>query len=323
MIYRRLGKTGFQVSALGLGTNALGARADEQASHRILDRALEAGITLIDTANTYGRGASETVIGQWIPPHRQEVALATKAALPVGPGANDRGASRYHLVRELEGSLRRLRTDYIDLYQVHTFDADTPLDETLETLDALVRDGKVRYVGASNYRAWELMKALSVSERLHVVPFVTNQVSYSLADRTPERELNALARDQGIGIIAYYPLASGILTGKYRAGEAAPQDSRGATRSGDRYQDPGLLALAGAVRAVADDVGATTSQVALAWLMQNPVVCSAIAGARTPEQLEENLGAAAITLGDKALSDLDAASAPYKAREPFSEARLD
>jgi aryl-alcohol dehydrogenase-like predicted oxidoreductase len=323
MRYRQLGRTGFQVSALGLGTNSLGSRASEAESHRILNRALEAGITLIDTANTYGHGTSETVIGQWLAPHRQEVALATKAVLPVGSGPNDRGASRYHLVRELEGSLRRLRTDYIDLYQVHTFDPKTPLEETLQTLDEFVRAGKVRYVGASNYRAWELMKALSVSERLHVVPFVTNQVSYSLADRTPERELNALARDQGVGIIAYYPLASGILTGKYRAGQAAPPESRGATRSGGRYQDVGLLALADAVRTVAEDLGATTPQVSLAWLMTNSVVCSAIAGARTVEQLEENLKSVDITLGEEALSALDGASAPYKAREPFSEARLD
>ncbi len=323
MRYRQLGRTGFQVSALGLGTNSLGSRASEAESHRILNRALEAGITLIDTANTYGHGTSETVIGQWLAPHRQEVALATKAVLPVGSGPNDRGASRYHLVRELEGSLRRLRTDYIDLYQVHTFDPKTPLEETLQTLDEFVRAGKVRYVGASNYRAWELMKALSVSERLHVVPFVTNQVSYSLADRTPERELNALARDQGVGIIAYYPLASGILTGKYRAGHAAPPESRGATRSGGRYQDVGLLALADAVRTVAEDLGATTPQVSLAWLMTNSVVCSAIAGARTVEQLEENLKSVDITLGEEALSALDGASAPYKAREPFSEARLD
>jgi aryl-alcohol dehydrogenase-like predicted oxidoreductase len=323
MIYRRLGNAGFQVSVLGLGTNSLGSRADARESHKILDRAVEAGITLIDTANTYGHGASETVIGEWLGPHRHEVAIATKAALSVGAGPNDRGASRSHLVRELEGSLRRLKTDYVDLYQMHTFDPGTPLEETLSTLESFVRDGKVRYVGASNYRAWELMKALAAAERLHAVPPVTNQVSYSLADRTPERELFPLARDQHIGIIAYFPLASGILTGKYRVGEAPPPGSRGANRTTGRYQDAGLLALAAAVSSVAQDIGATAPQVALQWLIQNPLVTSAIAGARTVEQLEDNLGAVDITLSEEAVRILDEASQPYCAREPFSEARID
>lgn len=323
MIYRSLGASGFQVSALGLGTNSLGTRADEKESHRILDQALEAGLTFIDTANTYGHGASETVIGTWLGAHRHEVAIATKAALSVGAGPNDRGASRFHLVRELEGSLRRLQTDYIDLYQMHTFDPRTPLEETLTTLETFVREGKVRYVGASNYRAWELMKALAVAERLHVVPFVTNQVSYSLADRTPERELIPLAADQGVGIIAYFPLASGILTGKYRRGEEPPAGSRGATRAGGRYQDPGLLDLSEAVRAVAEEMGTTAPKVALQWLIRNPLVTSAIAGARTTEQLADNLGAVDLTLSPEALRRLDEASAPYQAREPFSEARID
>ncbi len=323
MEYRQLGGTGFQVSVLGFGTNALGTRADRQESHRILDRAVDAGITLMDTANTYGRGQSETVIGEWLRPHRHQVVLATKAGLPVGDGPNDRGTSRYHLRRELEGSLRRLGTDYVDLYQVHTFDPRTPLDETLQTLDDFVRQGLVRYVGASNYRAWELMRALGVSERLRVVRFVTNQISYSLADRTPEREMVPLCRDEAVGIIAYFPLASGILTGKYRPGEPPPEGSRGAGRSAGRYQDPGLLALGAVVREVADGLHVTAAQVALAWLYRRPQVTSAIAGARLVSQLDENLASLDVVLPAEALDRLDAASQPFAAREPFSEARID
>jgi aryl-alcohol dehydrogenase-like predicted oxidoreductase len=197
---------------LGLGASGLGTRADLRESHRILNRARDAGITLIDTANVYGRGASESAIGTWLPLHRSKVIIATKAGLPVGDGAYDRGASRSHLTQELEGSLRRLRTDYIDLYQVHTFDSWTPLDETLQTLEDFVQQGKVRYVGASNYRAWELMKALGISERLCVGSFVSHQCSYSLADRTAEREMMPLLRDQGLGLIAYFPLGVGANT---------------------------------------------------------------------------------------------------------------
>jgi aryl-alcohol dehydrogenase-like predicted oxidoreductase len=322
MEYRPLGSSGFVVSVLGLGTNAFGRRADRATAHRILDRAVDAGITLIDTANTYSQGESETIIGEWLARRRGDAVIATKAGLPMGQGPNDRGTTRYHLRRELEKSLRRLQTDYVDLYQVHTFDPRTPLEETIETLDTFVRQGLVRYVGASNYRAWELMKALGVADRLHAVRFVTNQISYSLADRTPEREMMALARAERIGIIAYFPLASGILTGKYRPGEPPPEGSRGAA-GGARYQDAELLRLGAAVREVAESLGVSASQVALAWLYTRPEVTSAIAGARTVEQLEENLGSVDVTLPPEALERLEAVSGSFAAREPFSEARID
>ncbi len=265
MQYRRLGQSDLRVSMLGLGASGLGTREDLRESHRILDRARDAGMTLIDTANVYGRGASESAIGTWLPLHRSEVIIATKAGLPVGDGAHDRGASRSHLTRELEGSLRRLRTDYIDLYQVHPFDPWTPLDETLQTLEGFVQQGKVRYVGASNYRVWELMKAVGISQRLRVGSFVSHQCSYSLADRTAEREMGSLLRDQGLGLIAYFPLGSGLFTGKYRPDEPAPPGSPGARVSGAfPYQDPGLLALAAEVAAVAEEIHARPAQVALA-----------------------------------------------------------
>jgi aryl-alcohol dehydrogenase-like predicted oxidoreductase len=224
----------------------------------------------------------------------------------------------------LEGSLRRLRTDYIDLYQVHTFDPWTPLDETLQTLEDFVQQGKVRYVGASNYRAWELMKALGISQRLRVGSFVSHQCSYSLADRTAEREMVPLVRDQGLGLIAYFPLGSGLLTGKYRPGEPAPPGSRGARVSGAfPYQDPGLLALAAEVAAVAEEIHARPAQVALAWLWHHAEVASAIAGARLVGQLQENLGALTVTLSDDARRRLDAASEPFTSREPLGEYRID
>ncbi|NMP24145.1 aldo/keto reductase [Sulfobacillus harzensis] len=324
MQYRRLGHSDLRVSILGLGTSGLGTRADLRESHRILDRARDAGMTLIDTANVYGRGASESAIGTWLPQHRSEVIIATKAGLPVGDTARDRGASRSHLTRELEGSLRRLHTDYIDLYQVHTFDPVTPLDETLQTLQDFVQEGKVRCVGASNYRAWELMKALGISERRQLVSFVSHQCSYSLADRTPEREMVPLLRDQGVSLIAYFPLGSGLLTGKYRPGEPAPPGSRGARATGTfPYQDPALLALAAEVEAVADEIQARPAHVALAWLWHHAEVASTIAGARLVGQLEENLGALAITLPDDARRRLDVASERFAHGEPLGDYRID
>ncbi|WP_108995314.1 aldo/keto reductase, partial [Paenibacillus agaridevorans] len=215
MAYRRLGESGLKVSELGLGTNAFGKRADERTSIDIIHAALDAGISFIDTANIYAGTESERIIGEALKGRRHEAVLTTKAGLPRGSGVYERGSSRRHLMGELEGSLRRLGTDYVDLYQIHTFDPETPLEETLRTLDDMVRSGKVRYIGASNYHAWELMKAVGISDRLGLARYISMQTSYSLADRTPERELIPMCQDQGLGIIPYFPLAGGILTGKY------------------------------------------------------------------------------------------------------------
>jgi aryl-alcohol dehydrogenase-like predicted oxidoreductase len=307
-----MGRTGVKISAIGLGTNAFGGRADRATSIAILHRAIDAGINLIDTANIYTQTVSETIIGEGLKSRRQQTVLATKGGMKTGEGPNDGGSSRYHLIRELEGSLRRLQTDYVDLYQIHTWDAETPLEETLRTLDDMVRSGKVRYIGASNYAAWQLTKALWASDRRGFVRFETVQPEYSLAQREVERELVPLCRDQGIGLIAYFPLAGGILTGKYRKGQAPPKGSRAVTQPqfAKRLSDQNLR-LTEDVAAVASELHCTPSQLALAWLIRQPAVCSAIAGATSVAQLEENLGALEVNLSNEVLSRLDEISRPF------------
>lgn len=323
MLYNRLGGSGLKVSALGLGTNSFGSRADEAASARILHTAIDRGINFIDTANIYSATASESIIGTALEGRRHEVVLATKAGLPKGEGPNAKGSSRYHLMLELEDSLKRLKTDYVDLYQIHTFDPETPLEETLRALEDMVRSGKVRYIGASNYAAWELMKALGLSDRLGLSRFVSTQTSYSLADRTPERELVPLCLDQGVGIIPYFPLAGGILTGKYRAGEEAPAGSRAATNPGfTRFFGESNLALGRQVSSLADKLGCSASVLSLAWLMKQPAVSTVIVGATSKEQLEHNLGSVELPLDAAALEELDTLSRPFRNGEPFALYRL-
>lgn len=312
MKHRPMGQTGVKVSAIGLGTNSFGGRAERSTSIAILHRAIDAGITLIDTANIYTQTASETIIGEGLKGRRQQVVLATKGGMKTGEGPNDAGSSRYHLMRELEGSLRRLQTEYVDLYQIHTWDATTPVEDTLRTLDDMVRSGKVRYAGTSNYAAWQLAKALWASDRRGFVRFETVQPDYSLAERAVERELVPLCRDQGIGLIAYFPLAGGILTGKYRKGQQPPKGSRATTQAqfAKRISDKNLQ-LAEEVAAVASEVHCTPAQLALAWLIRQPAVCSAIAGATSVAQLDENLGALEVELSDQVLSRLDEISRPF------------
>ncbi len=307
-----MGRTGVKVSAIGLGSNSFGGRAERATSIAILHRALDAGVNLIDTANIYTQTASETIIGEGLKGRRHQALLATKGGMKTGEGPNDGGSSRYHLVRELEGSLRRLQTDYVDLYQIHTWDAETPLEDTLRTLDDMVRSGKVRYIGTSNYAAWQLTKALWASDRRGFVRFETVQPAYSLAEREVERELVPLCRDQGIGLIAYFPLAGGILTGKYRKGQAPPKGSRALTQPqfAKRISDQ-TLRLAEDVAAVASELHCTPGQLALAWLIRQPAVRSAIAGATSVVQLEENLGALEVNLSDEVLSRLDEISRPF------------
>lgn len=323
MQYHRLGQSGLNVSVLGLGTNAFGRRADARTATRVIHHAIDAGITLIDTANIYCNTLSETIIGDALKSRRHDIILATKVGLAAGGGPNDFGGSRHHILRELEGSLKRLQTDYIDLYQIHTFDPATPLEETLRALDDMVRAGKVRYIGASNYAAWELCRALSVSERYGWARYVSIQPSYSLVDRTPERELVPLCRTLGVGIIAYYPLAGGILTGKYRPGQPPPAGSRALSEprfesrlSADRLQ------MAETLIALAQELGKTPAQLALAWLAHRPALASAIAGATRPEQVAENVGALDIPWTDALQQRLDEASQPFIYGPPFAEYRL-
>ncbi|MBM7566966.1 aldo/keto reductase [Paenibacillus sacheonensis] len=325
MDYRLLGRSGLAVSVLGLGTNAFGKRADRAASTAIIDSALDSGINFIDTANIYAGTESETIIGHALKGKRGSVVLATKAGLPRREGPNGSGSSRYHLQRELEESLKRLQTDYVDLYQIHTFDPHTPLEETLRTLDDFIRAGKVRYIGASNYAAWELTKALGISAFQGFSRYISTQVSYSLADRTPERELVPACLDQGVGIIPYFPLAGGILSGKYASSPSgpAPKGSRAETDPNfNRFMGERELALGQKVADIANEHGCRPGALALAWLMAQPGVATVIAGATNPGQVEDNRSSLSITLTPALLAELDATSETFRHGEPFAVYRL-
>lgn len=323
MQYNRLGSSGLQVSSLGLGTNAFGKRADQGVSTRILHLALDEGINFIDTANIYAGTASETIIGQALEGRRHQAVLATKAGLPRGEGPSERGSSRHHLMRELEDSLRRLKTDYVDLYQIHTFDPHTPLEETLRTLDDMVSSGKVRYIGASNYAAWEMMKALGISDRNGYVRYASIQTSYSLADRTPETELVPFCLDQGVGIIPYFPLAGGILTGKYAAKGDAPSGSRADTDPNfNRFLEEKNIRLGQQTAALAEEYGFAPAAMSVAWLMNRPAVSTVIVGATRPEQLEANKKSLELVLPPELEQQLNELSEPFIHSQPFASYRL-
>src|SRR3954466_1304843 len=308
MEYRQLGHSGLRVSALTLGTMTFGGRdkfasvgsTDVEGGTRQVDMCLDAGVNLIDTADVYSAGLSEEIVGRTIRGRRDRVLLATKARMPMGEGPNDAGLSRHHLIRSCEASLRRLGTDYIDLYQVHEWDGATPLEETLDALDHLVRSGKVRYVGCSNYAGWHLRKALGISERRGLQRFVSQQIYYSLQARDAEYELVPVALDQGVGILVWSPLAGGLLSGKYRRGDQGPEGSRHLTdwneppvRDEEQTYD-----IIDALVEIAESHDASPAQVALAWLLGRPGVTSLVVGARTEEQLADNLGAVDLTLED-------------------------
>jgi aryl-alcohol dehydrogenase-like predicted oxidoreductase len=320
MEYRQLGRSGLRISALSLGTMTFGGRGgfaktgaiDVAGARRLIDRCLDAGVNLIDTADVYSQGLSEEIVGEAISGRRERLLLATKARFRMGDGPNDAGLSRQHLIAACEASLRRLRTDHIDLYQVHQWDGQTPLEETLSALDTLVRAGKVRYVGASNYSAWHLMKALGVAERRGLERFVSQQIFYSLQARDAEYELVPLSVDQGLGILVWSPLAGGLLSGKYRRGQPSPEGSRrfaGWNEPPVRDED-GLYEVVEALVAIAEARGTTPSAVALAWLLGRPAVASVIIGARDETQLTQNLAAADLVLTPEERARLDAASAP-------------
>jgi aryl-alcohol dehydrogenase-like predicted oxidoreductase len=313
--YRRFGCTGLKVAELCLGTMTFGREADEDASRAILTRYLEAGGNFVDTANGYGEwpGLSEEIVGRGLAGRRNDVVLATKVRFPAGPGVNDRGLSRRHIRQQVEGSLRRLQTDWIDLYQVHSWDPDTPLEETLWTLDDLVREGKVRYIGASNFAAWQLAQALGLSALHRWEPFVSLQPTYSLVTRDIERELLPLCRSAGLAVIPFGPLAGGMLTGKYRAGEPAGPGTRAgggdmsAQGMARRMTERGF-AIADAVGTAAEALGKTPAQVALNWVLTRDGITSPILGARTIDQLDDNLGAIGWQLDAEVERLLNAAS---------------
>lgn len=312
MEYRNLGRSGLKVSAMSLGTNAFGARADEATSIAIVQQALDLGINLIDTADIYTQGESERIIGKALKGRRSQAVLATKGYGKMGDGPNDAGASRKHILDAVDASLRRLETDYIDLYQMHNWDPRTPIEETLKTLDDLVRWGKVRYIGCSNYAAWQIIKSLWVSDRLGLERFVSNQPEYSPANRKIEQEIIPAGLAEGVGQIVYFPLAGGLLTGKYKRGEAPPADSRAVTQ-GERFVNRWFTeanwSLAEQMEAMAAEIGTNVAHLALAWVMAKPGVSSAIVGASRPQQVVENVKACDLNLSPEVIARIDDLSA--------------
>jgi aryl-alcohol dehydrogenase-like predicted oxidoreductase len=320
MEYRALGTSGLRVSVLTMGTMTFGGKGsfanvgstgvDE--ARRQVDMCLDAGINLIDTADVYSDGLSEEIVGEVLRGRRDQVLVATKVRMEMGPGPNDAGLSRHHIITGCEASLRRLGTDHIDLYQVHEWDGQTPLEETLEALDLLVRSGKVRYVGASNYTSWQLMKALATADRAGLPRFVSQQIYYSLQAREAEYELIPLAIDQGLGVLVWSPLAGGLLTGKYRRDREAPAGSRQLTDWNEPpvYDQEGLYDIVEILVGIGEDRGVSAAQVALAYILGKPAITSLVIGARTAGQLADNLAAASLSLTDAERSRLDKASAP-------------
>jgi aryl-alcohol dehydrogenase-like predicted oxidoreductase len=319
MDYRQLGNSGLRVSAVTLGTMGFGGTGwasavgttDVDGARRQISMALDAGVNLIDTADVYSSGLSEEIVAKALPVAREDVLLATKVRMPMGDGPNDAGLSRHHIIRGCEASLRRLGTDYIDLYQVHEWDGQTPLEETLRALDDLVTSGKVRYVGASNYSGWQLMKALGVADQHGLHRFVSQQIYYSLQARDAEYELVPVTVDQGLGILVWSPLAGGLLSGKYRRGVDAPAGSRhlGDWHEPPVYDEDKLYDTVDALVEIADAHGVSAAQVSLAWLLGRTGVTSVIVGARTEEQLADNLKSADLTLSADERRRLDDVSA--------------
>lgn len=337
MEYRQLGRSGFKVPALSLGTGTFGGGgelfkawgATEVAeATRLVDICLEAGLTMFDSADIYSQGMAEEILGQAIKGRRDKVIVSTKGTFRSGPGPNDVGSSRHYLIRAVEASLRRLGTDYVDLYQLHGFDAVTPVEEVLYTLDNLVQAGKIRYIGCSNFSGWHLMKSLAVSERHGWARYVAHQAYYSLVGRDYEWELMPLALDQQVGAVVWSPLGWGRLTGKIRRGQPLPENSRLQSKLvrdiGPPVPDEHVYKVVDTIDEIAKETGKTVPQIALNWLLQRPTVATVIIGARNEEQLRQNLDAIGWNLTPAQVAQLDAASAltpayPYWHQRGFAE----
>jgi aryl-alcohol dehydrogenase-like predicted oxidoreductase len=320
MEYRQLGSSGLRVSALTLGTMTFGGSGvfanvgstDVQGARRQVDMCRDAGVNLIDTADVYSSGSSEEILGEVLGGRREDFLIASKVRMAMGDGPNMQGLSRHHIIEGCEASLRRLRTDHIDLYQVHEWDGSTPLEETLAALEHLVVAGKVRYVGVSNYSGWQLMKALGISERAGLPRFVSQQIYYSLQERSAEYELLPLAVDQGLGTMVWSPLAGGLLSGKYRRDQRPSDASRHLTDWSEPpvHDEDVLYDTIDVLVGIGEDHGVSAAQVALAWLLTRPTIATIVIGARTDEQLADNLRAADLTLGQDELRRLEAVSRP-------------
>lgn len=337
MEYRHLGKSGFNVPALCLGTGTFGGKGelfkawgqtDVAEATRLVDVCLEAGLNMFDSADIYSKGAAEEILGQAIKGRRHQVIISTKATFRADDGPNDVGSSRHHLTRAVEASLRRLGTDWIDLFQLHGFDAMTPVEEVLDTLDVLVRAGKIRYVGCSNFSGWHLMKSLAAAESYGLPRYVAHQAYYSLVSRDYEWELMPLALDQGVGAVVWSPLGWGRLTGKLRRGQPLPETTRLHNKKsndiGPQVPSEHVYRVVDAIDEVARETGKNVPQVALNWLLQRPSVATVIIGARNEAQLRENLQAVGWQLTPEQVAKLDAASAttlpyPYWHQRGFTE----
>ncbi|RKH70215.1 aldo/keto reductase [Corallococcus aberystwythensis] len=337
MEYRQLGGSGFKVPVLSLGTGTFGGSgeffkgfgsSDVKEATRLVDIALDAGVNMFDSADGYSAGLAEEILGKALEGRRDKAIISTKATFRAGEGPNDVGSSRFHLTRAVEAALRRLKTDYIDLFQLHAFDAVTPVEEVLNTLDGFVRAGKIRYIGCSNFSGWHLMKSLAVSERYNLARYVAHQAYYSLVGRDYEWELMPLAQDQKVGAVVWSPLGWGRLTGKLRRGAPKPETSRlnnpATAAGGPQVPEEYLFKVVDALDAVAQETGKTVPQVALNWVLQRPTVSNVIVGARTEEQLRQNLGAIGWNLTPAQVATLDAASTvpwpyPYFHQRQFHE----
>ncbi|MER9200715.1 aldo/keto reductase [Mesorhizobium sp. M0933] len=337
MDYRNLGASGLKVPALSFGAGTFGGsgplfgawgNSDATEARRLVDICLEAGFNLFDTADVYSNGASEQVLGAAIKGRRDAVLISTKTSLPMGDGPNDAGSSRSRLIKAVEDALGRLGTDYIDLLQLHAFDAATPIEEVLSTLDSLVRAGKLRYVGVSNFSGWQVMKSLGLAGRYGYPRYVAHQVYYSLVGRDYEWELMPLGLNQGVGALVWSPLGWGRLTGRIRRGQKLPEKSRlhDTASFGPPVEDEHLYRVVDALDVVAEETGKTIPQIAINWLLQRPTVASVIIGARNEEQLRQNLGAVGWSLTAEQMKKLDTASEvtapypyfPYRRQEGFA-----
>ena len=331
---RLLGRSGLKVPVLSLGAGTFGGQGplfsawgntDVQGARRLIDICLDAGLNMFDTADVYSRGASESILGEALKGRRDRVLISTKATFRFDEEANSVGSSRWHLLRTVDAQLKRLQTDYIDLFQLHGFDAMTPVEETLSTLDGLVRAGKIRYLGVSNFSGWHLMKSLAVAERYGYTRYVANQTYYSLVGRDYEWELMPLAQDQGVGAVVWSPLGWGRLTGKIRRGQPLPDASRlhDTAKFGPPVPEELLFRVVDALDEIAEETGKTVPQIALNWLLQRPTVSSVVIGARNEEQLRQNLGAVGWNLSAEQLARLDAASVTTKAYPYWHQAGFD
>lgn len=335
MEYRQLGRSGLKVPVLSFGTATFGGvgeffnkwgATNVQEATKLVDICLESGMNFFDTADIYSQGASEEILGRALKGRRDQALISTKGTFAMGDGPNNVGSSRYHLIEACEASLRRLGTDYLDVYFLHGFDALTPVEETLKTLESLIQSGKVRYIGCSNFSGWHLMKSLSISERYGLSRYVVYQGYYSLVGRDYEDELMPLGIDQGVGLMVWSPLGWGRLTGKVRRGVPLPEGrlKSGGSEGGPKVDDEYLYSVVDALDEVAKETGKTVAQVALNWLLQRPTVCNIVIGARNEEQLRQNLQAIGWNLTSEQVAKLDKASSrdstyPYWHQQQFAD----